>query len=167
MHDKIISLTPDSIKEFKERKILQENRPDIKLDKVQKGETVVGKLSVEEIKVFLEMAAVFDEIEEEVNEFHARLLEMGASSFRLSKEELRDARTNQRFSNEIKNLYSPEELYSFFERRARADYLKAILWYNFQHRTKTFAKDLSLRAGYQVVSEGDKDTTDIMASMIL
>lgn len=143
--EKVVSITPERLEEFKRKKIVRDDNDDIDLEAVA-GSPVVGELTSEEIEVFKECTYLEDELFEWGREIAARSVENLATATR-SAETPQDIYANL-VGSKLFNDKSEAEQY--FYDMAKLEYLQNFFWFSVRERLQTFASKLSIRAGYKV-----------------
>jgi hypothetical protein len=160
----VVRLTPDTIAEFKAKKLITGEKYDIELPKAQFGENHIGKLNEPEIQLLMEIQRLkdtHDDLEDE------ELIRVNRKMAKQMGDFFNDDNIKEKISDKHRvgfieiNLSEDEKrseeahimshLETVGELKYRADYLNSMFWYNVRSRLQAFTRRMSLRDGFIIV----------------
>ena len=145
----VIELTPDTIQQMREKKLLREAKENIEIELAQKpaGAKVVGQLNLEEIEILAEITRIDNDIENMNRSFMVRLHRTIADNL---------VEDNQDNLRDYFSVISEQEAYEATELSFRRDYLFNHLMYNLYKRLDKFAYQLGIFEDGDVVELGQR-----------
>lgn len=148
----IVNLTPEVIKDMREKRVIRDMEAEIELPAFGPGDEKIGVLTEEERALYIEIMAIEADIDDHERELQARSLTQLGQHIREEKdrnEAVKKWTENMIFSDEA-------EAEVYFEMFYRKDYLNSMLWYNVRRRLGVFGSTMAVRYGFAIVQRGLK-----------